>query len=215
MPARTYFLPTRHLSFSQIRTYISCPACYEWETVLQKPRKIKYILAVGQGVHAAWAHARRTVMATLAVSIDECLQQAIEGLTKGLAQGDLLDPDPPREVILQEDSRYRTPAAAEKDVLEIVPESFAAHPIDVETNKFMPQTLLEHETEVGIAAVEDEVNFDGIFPFPFIGYRDVQYVTKETRDLKTTSRNVAPDAFAAMQLATYVLPDWKLSLIHI
>jgi hypothetical protein len=180
------------------------------------PRKVKAAMAVGTAVHQAWAHARRERMAGRIEKLSECQEQAVMGLSIGFQLGDPLDPDPPQDVELQWHGRWTNPTVCEQDVLEMVPQSFAAIPVDRATGTTLGYPMLDIESKLGILEVESAVDFTDCFPFPLIGFCDVRLLWEQPglardwsmiKDTKTTSRNTPPDAYAAMQLALYGLPD--------
>jgi hypothetical protein len=214
---RFHWLPKGRLSWNQVRTYVQCGACYEYEYILQMPRKVKAAMAVGTAVHQAWAHARRERMAGRIEKLEECQEQAVMGLSIGFQLGDPLDPDPPAEVELQWHGRWTNPTVCERDVLEMVPQSFAAIPTDKATGTSLGYPLLDIESQLRILTVEESIDFTGVFPFPLIGFCDVRLLWEQPglardwsmiKDTKTTSRTGEPDVYAAMQLALYGMPDY-------
>lgn len=210
--SRFRYLPKGRMSWNQARVYIQCPACFEAEYVLQLPRKVKAVMAVGAAVHQAWAHARRERMAGRVETMPDCLEQGVIGLSVGFQLGDPLDPDPPADVELLWHGRWSNATTCEREVLEMVPQSMAAIPVDRATGTQLGYPMLDIESKLGILSVEEAIDFENCFPFPLIGYSDVRLRWLEQssmiKDTKTTSRNTPPDAYAAMQLGLYGLPDF-------
>jgi PD-(D/E)XK nuclease superfamily len=59
----SYELPKGHLSFSQVRKYLTCPACYEAEYVHGVRPPISSALLIGIAAHAAVEDQRRAHLA--------------------------------------------------------------------------------------------------------------------------------------------------------
>lgn len=209
-------LPKGRLSYSQAMAYMQCPACFEYEYILEKPRKVKGVLVAGRAVHAAWAHARRLAMReelpdlSTPSFLEDCTEVAMLGAAEGMEIGDPFDPDPPKDVIhvWTEKGPWSSPDAMLASIRETVPLSLTSPVIDKSTGQTTQVPMLAMERMVGIAEVEAPVDFGMSYPFPVIGYIDVRLKDRMIKDTKTTSRNVAPDAYTTIQLANYAMPDF-------
>lgn len=193
-------LPTRTFSFTQVRTYLTCGACYEARYVLGEPRVVTPALAVGSAVHEALNVTRRARSEGRAVAEQELLEavgDAYEGALAGLGRDGEAPARPP---ILKLGSAYRDPGQAKDEAIAL-----AKHAV--------PAVLAAEEGR-RLLAVEAQVDFRGVFPFPFAAYADVMLddPTWETfgtlKDAKTASKDIRPDEWAAWQLGTYALPWW-------
>ena len=76
-----------------------------------------------------------------------------------------------------------------------------------------PELYAELSDEEKIDAEEEsrEQFIDGVvpvFPFPIKAILDVLYANGALKDLKTSSRNGAPDLLASLQLLLYGMPWW-------
>ena len=180
-------LPRDHISWSQVKSYHSCPACYYAAYFEEQPEQSTSIaLPIGSAVHKAAQAGREARMAGTSLTPDEGATAAVEAFrttvdaiaTQGWDLG-----------------KYRTQADAESDVA-----SFAKLVIELVS------------TEEGIIGVEQKFTLpEGIIPVPFIGFVDVLLENngqQTVKDLKTASRSGAPDTWTAWQLMTYALPGW-------
>lgn len=71
--------------------------------------------------------------------------------------------------------------------------------------------ILEWEAKIGYIAIEEYVDYQGVFPFAFSGKVDAQLKTGTIRDVKTTGSYDElkhPSDDTCEQLGSYVMPWW-------
>ncbi len=199
-PDPEFMLPTRTFSFTQARTYLTCGACYEARYVLGEPRIVTPALAIGSAVHEALSQSRRARMDGRDLASTEWLEaigEAFDGAIAGVDRNGDTPAEPPS---LKLGNSYGSAGQAKDEAITL-----ARHAVPA---------VIAAEADYRLLAVEAQVDFRGVFPFPFAAYADVllddaSWLTFGTiKDAKTASRDTRPDEWAAWQLGTYGLPWW-------
>jgi hypothetical protein len=119
------------------------------------------------------------------------LDAGLDRYALGILGHDPLDPDPPDEI--EPEWTTMEVGKAQDQVREIL----AAHTIP----------LARRDWEAGILEVEQQVDFDDVFPFPFKGYLDLR-VLMGIVELKTAARKGVPRLQDAFQTTCYGLPEF-------
>jgi hypothetical protein len=188
----SYTLPFPHLSPWQVLRYQECAACYEEEYVNRCPRRISLNFPIGAGVHAGIAYARRDALnGSHVLDMDDVLEAGSDRYALGVLGQDPLDPDPPDEI--EPDWTANEIGKGQDQVREIL----SAHTV----------SITHRDIEAGILAVEQQVDFDDVFPFPFKAYLDLR-VEAGIVELKTAARKGTPRLQDAFQTACYGLPEF-------
>lgn len=193
-------LPTRTFSFTQARMYLTCGACYEARYVLNSPRVVSPALAIGSAVHEALSLSRLARMDGRAVDVSEMLEAVGEAFDGAIAGVDRNGDEPAQPPILKLGNSYGDVGQAKDEAILLAKHAVAP--------------VLKAEEGYRLLAVEAQIDYRGVFPFPFAAYADVMlddpsWLTFGTlKDAKTSARNVGPDEWAAWQLGTYGLPWW-------
>ena len=181
----------QRLTISMVKDWLNCPACFEAKYIEKRPlmRPIHY--AIGSAVHGALDCARTDIALGLtgASSYLDIAEQAFEDSCEGKRFEDS-EPTPD----LQDYGDFGNRGKAKDFALRLA--------------RIATPRIVKEELEVGIAAVEQDLDFEGVFPFHFKGRLDVVLKDGRTRDVKTAGRNELPDDHTALQLATYVMPRW-------
>lgn len=187
----SYTLPYPHLSPWQVLRYQECAACYEEEYVNHRPRRITLTFPIGAGVHAGLANARRQAQRGEPVAFEQVEEAGMDRYALGVLGQDPLDPDPPDEI--EPDWTAIEIGKGQEQVREIL----AAH----------AHTLAQRDREAGILEVEQQVDFEDVFPFAFKAYLDLR-VEMGIVELKTAARKGVPRLQDAFQTACYGLPEY-------
>jgi len=182
----TYTLPDDKLSASRVRSFQTCPACFEMEYILKIPRRVHIALPRGSALHAGVQVARQAVIDEGTYSTEDAVDAAV-----GVFRAELEKIDP-ANLDLGANSSYLTPLDAAKDVEALTTAAV--------------EQIVSTEVAIGIAAIEARVDFEGILPFFFDAYADVLLRDGTLKDLKSSGKKVEPDAWARIQLLIYGLP---------
>lgn len=197
----SYQFPKGYLSPSQITRYLTCPACYSLEYVDHVAKPMSVNLPIGGAVHRAVEEMRRRRidMGTTA-STEEMVDLAVEHFT-----GDGLGFDKESQVEVELDlGKYETLDKAKDDVVRFV--------------RYAVPELSTLDEQRGIIAAEldlKDIDAGNVWPFEMRGRIDALYGDSETMapsilgDLKTSSKQQAPDINAAVQFGIYRHTFWK------
>jgi hypothetical protein len=226
-----YTLPKGYLSPSQVWQYLTCPACYQHMYVERVPIPVSADLLIGRYAHVAANRLRARMMSeewtdftplefqNLAGHklLEECYDLAADEFNHILEDRTIVDEDSgePLPIEVELTKKYDSLEEA-KDV---------AHNV---TRVALPK-MAAYDAEAGLEAVEqwvwglgpalpedaDQAAYDAeagepVFPFPVKARLDVMYHNGVKKDLKTATRNGAPDALARIQLVTYDLPWYAM-----
>ena len=212
---KPYNLPTGFLSPTQITQYMRCPACYEAEYVLRKPRRLSVSLPLGVAVHKGVEVMRSHLLAGEEWELDECRQMATETFAKVIASR--VEEDSGAEAELDLGARYQHIGMAVDHAADLA--GFAAdqlYPVDRERGLLATEVLVCNDPSLilprDLERSGGQLEGDALalaWPFPVKGYIDAVYGAEGITlisDLKTTSKNVAPDTSAAIQTMMYARP---------
>jgi hypothetical protein len=197
------------LTISEFKDYRRCGACYYEKHVRRSPGKLGHALFVGGFVHNAIQVGRLRIRAGKQWAIDECLEFAIPMLASGV-KGYRTEIVELADGTLEWDEREPDTEPGNLDLGNFADAEAMARFCVTMTKAAVPQVLAD-EAQVGILAIEEYVDFDGVFPFAFSGKLDVQLANYRIRDVKTTGsydEHKTPGTDTTIQLASYVMPWW-------
>lgn len=200
---RVYTFPhADHLSPSSIGDYLRCPRCFQYSRIDKYPYPLGVALPIGGAVHKAVEYQRQAIIGnysgmsnTLLEELDECVDVAAEHFDSNLD----VDEETGTEVQLDLGSKYSTVGEAKDDVVRLT--------------KIALPWLAKLDSVRGLLAAETTLESLKWNPWPFKmeGRIDALYGTGldgELRinagaDLKTSSKQQAPDFYAALQMGIY------------
>src|SRR5215469_13525108 len=195
-----YSLPTNFLSPSQVRSYATCPRCYELRYVEKWRTPISINLVLGIALHEALRRVRNVLLQKKLDSHTpaELAQDAAEAAAEAF-EADLqsrIDRETGAEKTVDLSSQFKNVGEAKDMAVRIA--SFAV------------ETLVPLDLEMGLKAIEvriwglgqpydageeqwqKENQIEPIFPFPFMAYADAMYESS-LKDSKTAHRLLTPD----------------------
>lgn len=220
---RSYAFPhAAHLSPSQITEYLSCPACFKLARLDRIPRPVNVALPIGSAVHKAVEMLRSSVIEHGPFEGGAEADQTIGELAETFAADHF-------EVAVQDSAdrcdecRNLPPADKAKcsycggtgklaeTILDLGDYADAGTAKDhaVKMAKFIAPAIVKLDAQRGLVAAEQDLaDFENPWPFPMRGRIDALYSTNGEvytagADLKTSSKQQAPDFMAAVQLGIY------------
>jgi hypothetical protein len=184
-------LPTKHLSFSQVRSYLTCPACYAAQYVEGRPSTVTPALAMGSGVHAALDVCRRDFNSVndpgrLWNVAEDAFDRSAEGVDRtGKVRS------------CERSGSSREWALAKGNCQRLIDDGV------------VPLIATERRAGMRYIGIESNLDYAGIWDFQFVGFADVIAIEPSgqtwIKDAKTSARWKKPDSWAALQLCLYSL----------
>jgi PD-(D/E)XK nuclease superfamily len=188
---RSYQLPKGHLSFSQIRKYHTCPACYEAEYVDGIRPPISSALLIGIAAHAAVEDQRRAQLA---------------GDAWNLSRARTVAHDAVRDKVHE--------AGGQGAEIQFDNFSNLGRLLEAATHVALQSCRVAwaYDRQRPIVAVEQELPCSrpgSVFPFSFIARADAVHGDGGYSDLKTLGWwKRERDAWALGQMAAYSIPGY-------
>lgn len=180
----SYTLPNNKVSFSSLRSFVTCPECWYRSRVLGESGRIGISLPIGTSVHEGLAEARK--IAAGFIEEGDPLQVAADSFDREIER---IEP-----ALLDLGKAYPT----------------VGHAKDLATSLVVSgiELLIPGEMKRGIVAVESRPDFGKLLPFTVDGYIDVMLggPTLLFKDVKTAYDGREPEGFSKAQLRFYTMP---------